>query len=119
MTYNSTEFRLREAVAIRSFADSDFRQQLLSDPQDALESLTDEPISRPIDFRVIEDTEFLVNLVIPPAPEGELSEEELELVAGGVNNFASGKVADPTLLGQISNYGHPAFKNLDTHNHNC
>ena len=112
MTYDSTEFRLREAVAIRSFADPAFRQQLLADPHEAVETLTDQPISRPLEIHVLEDTDSHINLVIPPAPEGELSEEELKLVAGGVNNFASGKVADPTLLGHISNYHHPAFKNL-------
>jgi hypothetical protein len=67
----------------KAWADAAFKQRLLADPVAVLKEhgvLT--PAS--IQFKVLENTDKVIHLVIPvkPAPE-ELSEDELHRVAGG------------------------------------
>ena len=71
-------------VVARAWADPAFKQRLLANPADALR---EEGIEVPpgIELRIVEDTEQVRHLALPPKPaEGELSEEELERVAGGI-----------------------------------
>ncbi len=108
-----TEFQLREAVAIKAYADPRFREQLLSDPRSAIESLIKVHLPDNLTIRIIEDTDCQVTLVIPPLPSAELGEDELDLVAGGVHRLADGTVADPSVAASLAGYQHPAFAFLD------
>ncbi len=108
-----TEFQLREAVAIKSYADPKFRELLLTDPRAAIESLVKVSLPDSLSINVVEDTEASVTLVIPPVPTDELGEEDLEMVAGGVHNLATGKIGDPALAAQAAKYQNPGFRFLD------
>jgi hypothetical protein len=67
----------------RTWADEAFKKRPLADPMAVMkEAGADLPEG--LQFKVVEDTDRLVHLILPPKPDlGELSEEQLELVAGG------------------------------------
>ena|SRR5208282_2303409 len=68
-------------VVARAWADAAFKKRLLAQPTAALKEVG---LEAPEGFqvKVVENTDRLAHLVLPPAP-GELAEEELERVAGG------------------------------------
>lgn len=76
-------------VVKRAWNDPAFKAQLLSDPAAALTSMG-LPLPSGMKVKVVEDTDQLIHLVLPPQPEGdELADESLDLVAAGVANIAN------------------------------
>ena len=72
----------------RSLEDDAFRQQLLEDPRAAVEQELGTPVPESIQIRAVEETPDAIYLVLPPTssseqPGSELSDQELESVAGG------------------------------------
>ncbi len=69
-------------VIMRAWRDDDFKSRLIADP---IGTLTEAGIERPpgTTIKVLENTNDLMHLVIPNRPEGELSTDELEALAGG------------------------------------
>jgi hypothetical protein len=82
------EARKYGQVVAKAWTDEAFRQQLLAEPATVLrEQGIDFPAG--LEVRVVEDTEQVRHLVLPRRPaEGELSEAELDQVAGGVCSCA-------------------------------
>lgn len=80
MNHDEQSKRLSQLIA-KAWADDNFKKKLLSDPASVLKA---EGVELPAGMRVqaVEDTQTVHHLVIPAKPT-ELSEEELEKVAGG------------------------------------
>lgn len=78
-----TKSDVEKAIAARAAGDDEFRTSLLANPRAAL--IEEIGIAFPdlVKITVLEDSLTHVHLVIPVAPMDALSEEDLELVAGG------------------------------------
>jgi Nitrile hydratase, alpha chain len=77
----------------RSLQDEDFRRRLLDDPKGTLEQELGDRLPEDVEVRVVEETAESIYLVLPSASPlvgegGELSDEELQRVAGGYTDPA-------------------------------
>lgn len=84
-----------QKVLERAWDDANFKKELVANPMEAIEKLTGEKLELPNGKKlVILDTtdESTVYLKIPTrdSVESELTDEQLELVAGGVNPIIGG-----------------------------
>jgi hypothetical protein len=78
----SFDSQFANKVITKAWSDPKYKERLLANPRAALaEAGVSVPAS--LDFKVVENTNKLVHLVLPPPPSKELSEESLALVAGG------------------------------------
>jgi hypothetical protein len=72
----------------RSLEDEAFRQRLLAEPKAAIEQELGTQLPESIEVRVVEETADTIYLVLPSrsadAQGGELSDQELDAVAGGM-----------------------------------
>ena len=74
-------------VVARAWSDPAFKAQLLADPNAVLVA-AGASVPPGVKIRVVENTDTLVHLVLPPRPaDGELSDAALERVAGGHQPF--------------------------------
>lgn len=87
MNPNQTRLEFEQEVRIRALKDPDFRQRLLQNPKRVVEEMTDslQLGEAKIQVSVYEEKPDTMYLVIPPIPtkNSELSEAELQAVAGG------------------------------------
>jgi hypothetical protein len=79
---------IERTLVQRSMEDEEFRQRLLADPKAAVEQeMVGAQLPEGVEVRVVEETKDTIYLVLPSAsPPGEgveLSDQELEAVAGG------------------------------------
>jgi hypothetical protein len=81
-----------ESIVMRAWEDDNFKQSLMSNPKAAIAEATGETIPDDVEVEILQETANKVYFVIPTNPvavmavegEGELSEEALEQVAGGI-----------------------------------
>jgi len=66
----------------KAWSDEGFKAKLLSDPKAAMKEVGMD-VPEGVDIEVVESTQEKVYLVIPAKPVGELSDEDLDKVAGG------------------------------------
>ncbi len=83
--YVSKRAELWQSLVRRAIQDPDFRESLKNDPRATLEREFGISIPEEATVSVIEETPDRQYIVLPPriSENGELSEEELEAVAGG------------------------------------
>jgi hypothetical protein len=71
----------------RSMEDEDFRQRLLDDPKATVEQELGSGLPEGVEVRAVEESADTIYLVLPSASPlgegGELSDHQLEVVAGG------------------------------------
>ncbi len=79
----ATEMKYR--ILSRAEEDGEFRALLIADPKAAIASEVGTAIPDGFDIVVHEDSATTAHLVLPPSPE--LTEAELEAVAGGGDNW--------------------------------
>lgn len=73
-------------VIARAWRDPAFKQKLLADPHAALKD-AGVSVAAGVTVTVVENTANHIHLVLPPKPTGELSDEALDKVAGGILEF--------------------------------
>ena len=66
----------------KAWTDEDFKARLKADPKAALKEVGMD-VPEGVEIEVVESTQEKAYLVIPPKPVGELSDEDLDKVAGG------------------------------------
>jgi len=71
-------------LASRADADPGFRDRLLADPRGVLAEITGFPLPEFVKISVHPESLTDIHLVLP-APPGEVSEQDLALVAGGTD----------------------------------
>jgi hypothetical protein len=84
---------LTSQVIDRATRDPQFRHGLLQDPKSTLEQELGVSVPASIEIRVVEETPSTLYLVLPPQPIAagqELSDQELEQVAGGWSGAEGG-----------------------------
>jgi hypothetical protein len=87
--YANDDEVLLNKVLQRSATDKEFRARLIGEPERAIEEITGVPASslaRPVHVKFVEKEPGLDALIVLPdfvAPDGALSDSELEAVAGG------------------------------------
>jgi Nitrile hydratase, alpha chain len=78
---------IERTLVQRSLQDEDFRRRLLDDPKAAVEQELGKRLPEGVQVRVVEETAETIYLVLPSASPvgegGELSDRELDAVAGG------------------------------------
>jgi hypothetical protein len=70
-------------VITRAWSDPAYKAKLLADPHTALAEAGLQALAG-LTIKVVENTDSLVHLVLPAPPTGEISEESLAQVSGGL-----------------------------------
>ena len=83
--------KVKDEVALQAVQDEDFRAALLKDPKAALckEYGLDPGFFSELNLRVVEEKANELVLVVPPPVDDELTDEQLEIVAGGAASIGA------------------------------
>ena len=88
MSEGSGRAQMERRLVERSLHDEDFRRRLLEDPRATVEQELATRLPEDVEVRAVEETADTIYLVLPSSSPlvgegGELSDRELEAVAGG------------------------------------
>jgi Nitrile hydratase, alpha chain len=83
---------MERSIVQRSMEDDSFRQRLLEDPKATVEQELETQLPEDVEVSVVEESQQTIYLVLPfrsaDLPAGELSDQQLEAVAGGKGTAA-------------------------------
>ncbi|VEP18769.1 hypothetical protein H1P_90016 [Hyella patelloides LEGE 07179] len=91
MNNDQSRQSLEKEIRIKSLKDPEFRQQLLENPKSTIEAALGVTIAEGLTIKVMEESPDHLILTVPPAlsdNSSEVSDEELETVAGGFTGAA-------------------------------
>jgi hypothetical protein len=92
MSEASSRAQMERRLIERGLEDESFRQRLLEEPRAALEEELGARLPAEVQIQVVEETQDTIYLVLPSASPigegGELSDQQLEAVAGGELAFS-------------------------------
>ncbi len=71
------------AIVAKALEDEGYREQLLANPKHAIQAAFGKELPLGLEVRVVEESSNVVYLVLPGKRSGELSDAELDAVAGG------------------------------------
>jgi hypothetical protein len=93
-----------------ALADEAFKTKLLSDPKSAIKEAMGLMLPESLEIRVYEDTPTVKHLVLPVNPfNSELSDADLELVAGGKSNAEEKEYCEAATTGSAIGCGIAVF----------
>jgi hypothetical protein len=92
MSEGAGRAEMERRIIQRSIEDDAFRQQLLEDPKAAVEQELGSRLPEEVRVETVEETAETIYLVLPGTPMagaegGELSDQQLEAVAGGAGTW--------------------------------
>lgn len=90
-----SEEQIREAIALvkeKAGQDASFRKRVLTDVYEAVKEATGRDVPRDFKIQVVDGTGYHANIVLPEfrSSEDELTEADLETVAGGIIGNCTG-----------------------------
>lgn len=92
-----------EAVLKSATTDEEFREALLADPTAAIEKLTGVALPEGFKLKVLEeDPDCDMTILLPPMISDELSEEDMNQVAGGMSELE--QAYERYLAGKLRNH---------------
>jgi hypothetical protein len=105
MSEASGRAQMERMLVQRSIEDEDFRRRLLEEPKAAVEEEIGARLPKEVQIQAVEETADTIYLVLPSASPigggGELSDQQLEAVAGGDVAFSW----DPNVPGCVYDGG--------------
>ncbi len=101
---------LEAALVKKCWQEPEFRNQVIADPKGMFEKATGQKLPDNLKIFIHEEDRNTVHLSIPPAPKdmSELSDEELERVAGGTE-IALGTLLIMSAMATLAATGSAAF----------
>jgi hypothetical protein len=81
--------RLYGQIVARAWVDDDFKARFLGDPTAVMRE-AGMSVPAGTEVRALENTDHVLHVVVPPRPDGEVSEEELTAAAGGGSTVGTG-----------------------------
>ena len=98
-----TREQISTAIAEKAWKDEAFHAAVLTNANQVYKEFMGQPVPEGVTIRVVEDTLSLVHFVLPqkPANANELSDAELEAVAGGATPLGVAAVAAITFIGSF------------------
>ena len=86
--YTEEQTKKMQQIVAKAWSDDGFKQQLLADPAAALRG---EGVELPpgVELKVVENTSSVRYFILPMKPSSELSDDELNNVAGGFPHYFS------------------------------
>lgn len=90
-----TRQQMEAMIVKRAWTDDAFKAEFLADPKATIEKYAEQSLPATLAIHAHAEDETTVHIVIPakPADSGELSEDDLEKVAGGIDVATVGIIA--------------------------